>query len=135
MPNIQYPVKDRMIKVFRLKSIRWANERKSGQFMEKHYLHPRKAYLRAYVRQETANYNADNQMVLPTDRYLFVIGYRKLGKDYANLYIEWRGNVYKLTSPPDEFEGRANGELKLHAQLVPDDGLIYKRISDEEWKR
>lgn len=125
-----YPKKDRMVRIYRSKQVRWRNESAQGQYMEKHYLHPRDEYVRAYVRQIAESNGTDQSFSMPSDRFLVAIGYRSLGE--GPHYVEWQGKTLKVLSS-DAYEHRGK-EIKLTCQLIPKDESIYESVTDEPWE-
>lgn len=133
MADVKYLPKDRLVKIFKSKSVSWKKEGQKGQYLEKRYIHPKGTYIRAYVRQEAGGTDSAGSEVMPTDRFLIVIGYRRLERD-AEYYVEWSGRLLKVLAP-DGYEHRRDGELKLSCQEIPSDGSLYRKTSYEEWKR
>lgn len=131
MAEIKYPQKTRLVRIYRQKTVNWRNESSKGQYLEKHYIHPIKDALRAYVRQIVAN-NQDNQdAIIPSDRYLVVINWRDLPD--GRYFVEWGDKTLKVLTV-DGYEWN-RGEIKLTCQLTTDtDSSLYKKISGEEWK-
>lgn len=125
-----YPQKDRMVKVYFQKPVNWRNEHARGTFLEKHYIHPKGAYLRAHIRQIVAENKTTEAGVTPADRFLIVINWRELKK--GQYYIEWGKRTFKVLNI-DGYEWRGL-ELKFETQEIDSDATIYKRVSEEKWK-
>lgn len=130
MVKYAYPLKDRQIKLYYGKTITWRNGHGTGTYLEKKYVHPKDAFLKAYVRQSVANNQENSDAVIIADRYLVVINYRELPR--GQYYIEWKNKVLKVLNI-DEYEGR-NVELKLECQVIDVDPLENKLVRDERWK-
>lgn len=125
-----YPNKDRQIKLYYAKNVTWKNAHAYGTYIEKKYVHPKDAFLKAYVRQIVANNQENSDAVIIADRYLIVINYRELPR--GQYYVEFKNKVLKVLNS-DEFESR-NIELKLECQVIDADPLAQKLVRDTRWK-
>lgn len=125
-----YPQKDRLVKIYFQKPVKWVNKYGSGTFYEKRYVHPKDEHLRAYVRQIVAENKISDEATYPADRFLVVINWRDLPK--GQYYIEWGNKTLKVLNK-DEYEGRRE-EIKFETQEVDADVTIYKRTTGEKWK-
>ena len=117
----KYEKKNRLVKIYRQRPIRWKNEYGQGQYLDKHYIHPKDKFIHACVQQIRAN--------LYDDRFQFVIGYRKL--DEGQYYIEFDGETYKVIDI-DQYDMRKT-EMKIVCQKISVDDTIYKKVSYERW--
>ncbi len=130
MSEYAYPHKDRQVKIYYQKSTKWRNATSSGTYLEKHYVHPKKAFVWAYLRQIVAETKVSDPALIPANRFLVVINWRELPR--GQYYIEHKGRTFKVLNT-DEYESR-NLEIKFECQEIDRDDTAYTRISEEAWK-
>lgn len=122
-----YPLKDRLVKIFKIIKKRYANDKKN-ELLIKEYQHPKSMSLRAYVRQQVAKEDYSFDSHNDSSTFLIVINYRK--NIDVDCYVEFKEKIMKVIAV-DAFEDR-NLELKLTCQLVPFDlEIIEVRGVDE----
>lgn len=125
----KYQDKNRLIRIYRQRPIRWKNEYGQGQYLNKHYIHPKDKFVHACVQQIRASVYDDKTANIPADRFQFVIGYRKL--DEGQYYIEFNNETYKVIEI-DQYDMRKT-EIKIVCQKISVDDTIYKKVSYERW--
>lgn len=133
-PTYKYPHKDRPVKIYRQKSVKWRNEHGNGTFFEKHYIHDRKKFVFAYIQQIVAKVDQTQDADLIADRYMIVINGRKGIVPLGQYYVEYRDkfgcrHTYKVLLK-DWFDMRGL-EVKLTCQEVAVDETVYSRVSGE----
>ena len=134
MTTHKYPHKDRQVKIYRSKTVKWRNEFDEGTYQEKHYIHDRKKFLNAYIQQVTSNITQTPDVDLITDRFLVVVNGRKSLMPIGQYYVEWKDSygyrhVFKVLTK-DLLDMRGF-EIKLTCQEISADTSVYKRVSDE----
>ena len=122
----QYPIKERQVRIYRQKRMRWRNEHSDGVYFVKEYLHLKKHPLHAYVRQIKADQKETYDADYPDNRYLVVINYREMPRD--EYFIEWDNKTLKVLDI-DGYECRKT-ELKLTCVEIDVDTTVYKRVSE-----
>lgn len=130
MSEYKYPNKDRPVKLYYQKSVNWRNGTSNGIYLEKHYVHPKKEHIWAYLRQIVAETKISDPALIPADRFLIVINWRNLPK--GQYYFEHKGRTFKVLNR-DDYESR-DVEIKFECQEIDADETAYRRVSDEGWR-
>ena len=80
-------IKDKNIRIFR--------EKYSEDGIVKKYIHPKDTYLKAHIRQVSANEAASNDAIQDVSDIQFTINYREVEID---MLIEFKDKIYQITS-------------------------------------
>lgn len=105
MAQYKYFIKDKRIKIYQ--------ETGSGNGVERHYIHPKDTFIKAYIRQLSSQERYINQAELDGSEMEVVINQRDV---HPEMYIEFEGKHYQI-GPLDRFEFY-NTEVKFRAREV-----------------
>lgn len=114
-------IKDKKIRIFKEDTL----FHEGHNFAVKQYIHSYGTYLKAYVRQLSANERSNNLGLQDGSDIEFIINHRKVEID---MFIEFNGKLYQIAGV-DEYEFYV-GDLKLRAYAISD-----KKYDKVRWKQ